>query len=176
MSLDVLYTSLTSECIQSVNKKVPPALTQEAYCPPCSLVVGWGVPTLVGGTYLGWDVPSLARGYLSWPGGYLPWPGDTYLDLVYLPWPEGTLAGGTYLGQGVPTLARGVPTLAGGYLTWLGYLTPRVWTDKQAETITFPHPTDGNNRQLSHNSLRALIWSFKAWTLSMHLHLDSLDL
>ena len=44
-----------------------------------------------GGTYLGGRVPTLA-------GGYLPWPGR-----------------GTYLGQGVPTLARGVPTLVGGY-------------------------------------------------------------
>ena len=54
----------------------------------------------------GWQVPSLAGGYLPWPGGYLPW-------------------------QGVPTLARGVPTLAGGYLPWpggtyLGWGVPRL--------------------------------------------------
>ena len=35
------------------------------------------VPTLVGGTYLGW-------GYLSSPEGYLPWPGGGYLA-----WPRG---------------------------------------------------------------------------------------
>ena len=81
-----------------------------------------GIPTLAGGTYLGLD------GYLPWLGGYLPWPG-------------------------VPTLAGGVPTLAGGYLPWLGgtYLgqvTPRVWTDKQTETTTFPHATDaGGNKK-----------------------------
>ena len=38
-----------------------------------------------GGTYLGWGVPTLARG-----GTYLGW-------------------GDTYLGWGVPTLARGTP-------------------------------------------------------------------
>ena len=52
-----------------------------------------GVPTLAGGTYLGW--------------GNLPWSGVP------------TLAGGTYLGRGLPILAgggAGVPTLAGmGY-------------------------------------------------------------
>ena len=36
--------------------------------------MGRGVPTLAGGTYLGWGVPTLARGiYIDW--GYLPWPG-----------------------------------------------------------------------------------------------------
>ena len=40
-----------------------------------------GTTYLGGGTYLGWGVPTLARGYLPWPGvptlggGYLPWPG-----------------------------------------------------------------------------------------------------
>ena len=32
-------------------------------------VLGWGVPTLAGGTYLGWG------GYLPWLGGYPPWRG-----------------------------------------------------------------------------------------------------
>ena len=113
------------------------------------------VPTLagdtypwLGGTYLGWGVPTLAGGYLPWlgvptlAGGYLPWLGGTYLDRRYLPWlgvptlAGGThlwgvpaLAGGTYFCWGVPTLARVVPTVDWGtnldrgdtYWTWLGY-------------------------------------------------------
>ena len=105
-----------------------------------------------GGTYLGWGVPTLARGCLPWLGvltlarAYLPW-----LGIWYLPWSEGyllwlseglsTLAGGTYLprpwhtylGCGDGTyLGRGVPTSAGWggiylsweYLPWLGRYLP----------------------------------------------------
>ena len=57
--------------------------------------LGWGIPTLAGGggTYLGWEVPTLDRGgtYLgrrrgvpTLAGGYLPWPGR------YLSWLGGT--------------------------------------------------------------------------------------
>ena len=56
-----------------------------------------------GGTYLGWGIPIMARGYLPWTG--VP-----------------TLAGGTYPGRGGDTyigqrgyLGWGVPTLDGGY-------------------------------------------------------------
>ena len=68
---------------------------------------GEGVPTLAGGylpwpgtTYLGWRVPTLA-------GGYLPWRGVPTLAGEYPPWLRvPTLAGrGTYLGCGVPILA-----------------------------------------------------------------------
>ena len=80
-----------------------------------------------------------------WRGGggecYLPWPGGTYLGQgvstlagLYLPW-----QGGTYLGRGVLTLSRGVPTLA-GVPSW-------VWTYKQTETTTFPHPTDAGGKK-----------------------------
>ena len=56
-------------------------------------------PTLNGGTYLTWVVPTLERGYLPWPGG-------TYLGQGYLPW------------MGVPTLL-GIPSLnRGTYLGW----------------------------------------------------------
>ena len=71
-----------------------------------------GIPTLTSGA------PTLAGGYLSWPGvptldgGYLPWPGGTYLGWGDLSWP------------GVPTLARGMPTLDGGYLPWSNVGTP----------------------------------------------------
>ena len=57
------------------------------------------VPTLDGGTYLGWgisnlvEVPSLNRGCLLW-------------------------AGGTHHGLGVPTLDRGI------YLGWVGCTYP----------------------------------------------------
>ena len=94
----------------------------------------------------------MGGGHLPWLGGYLPWMGGgTYLG----PGEEvPTLARGDlpWLGEGVPTLARwrgtylgqgeGVPTLAGG-----GGTLPQVWTYKQIEPITFPHPTDtgGNN-------------------------------
>ena len=49
-----------------------------------------GVPTLAGGTYLGWG------GYLPWWGGYLSWPGGINLGWGDLPW----LGGGTHLGWG----------------------------------------------------------------------------
>ena len=69
-----------------------------------------GVPTLAGGTYLGWEgVPTLAGGTYLGLEGYLPWPGRGWrvptLPGGYLPWP------------GM------VPTLAGGYLPWLGVAT-----------------------------------------------------
>ena len=67
-----------------------------------------GLPTLAGGTYLGW-------GYLSWLGGtYLGHGvptlagGGTYPSWGYLPWlGVPALARGTYLGQGVRTMAWG---------------------------------------------------------------------
>ena len=45
--------------------------------------LGQGVPTLVGGTYLGW---GWVGAYLGWgvptlAGGYLPWLGVTYLGV-----------------------------------------------------------------------------------------------
>ena len=51
-------------------------------CNAFSLFTPGGIPTLAGGTYLGWGIPTLT--------------------LACLPWPWGT-----YLGSGVPTLARG---------------------------------------------------------------------
>ena len=64
--------------------------------------------------------------------------------------------GGTYLGWGVPTLARGyLPWSGGRYLP--GY--PRVWTDKQTETITFPYPTDAGGN----NNLKILTFGKGRW-------------
>ena len=68
--------------------KTPLSNMQEAYHPPCSKSSRRGVPILDGGgTYLG-----VAPPILTWPGvtflgqgvpslamGYLPWPGGTYL-------------------------------------------------------------------------------------------------
>ena len=53
---------------------------QEAYRPLHNLSKhilsqGGGVPTLGGGTYLGWGVPILAREVNTLAGGYLPWQG-----------------------------------------------------------------------------------------------------
>ena len=60
-----------------LKQESPPVWMQKAYCPHCSK--SWGVPTL-------------ARGYLHWPGG-------TYFG-GYLPWlGVPTLARGTYRGQ-----------------------------------------------------------------------------
>ena len=89
-----------------MKQESPPKWMQEACCLPCSksLVKGYlpwaggyppwpeGVPTLAGGTHLGWGVPTLAGGTLPWPDGYLPW-------LGYRPWPVGYL----------PWLERGIP-------------------------------------------------------------------
>ena len=62
---------------------------------------GGGYLLWLGGTYLGWGVPTLARRVPTLAGG-------TYPGQGYLPWP-------------------GVPTLAGEYLPWLGWGTPSYY-------------------------------------------------
>ena len=101
-----------------------------------------------------WTRPSLirrprlisllhARRVASRRGGgiYLGWGG------TYLCWGIPTLDRGTYPGWGVPTLARGYLPWPGGdtYLGW-GVPPPQVWTNKQAETVTFPHPTEAGGK------------------------------
>ena len=44
---------------------------------------------------------------------------------------------------GVPSSS---PTQGVPILTWLGY-PPRVWTDKQTENSTFPHPSDAGGKK-----------------------------
>ena len=107
------------------------------------LATVWQV--LGGGNYLGQGVPTLARGYLSWPGGYLPLRGGyptlarrgTYLGGGYLPW-----WGYLPWPGGYPILAGGLPTLARGYPPWLGWHTLPPPRCEQTENITFPHPLD----------------------------------
>ena len=56
------------------------------------------IPTLAGGgTYLGWRVPTLARGVPTSAGRYLPWPGEggTHLD-------QGSIGRTCYVAGGIP--------------------------------------------------------------------------
>ena len=65
---------------------------------------GEGVPTLDGGTYLGW--------------GYLPWMGVPTLDRGYLPWMGGTPSSLTW--KGTPVSLNGSAPLSG----WMGVPPP----------------------------------------------------
>ena len=54
-----------------------------------------GIPTLAGGTYLGWGIPTLVRGVPTLARGIPTLAGGTYLGWGYLPWPGGYLPWGT---------------------------------------------------------------------------------
>ena len=143
---------------------------QEAYRPPrsCSLPISWwgGPPQstpeggggvtpsslLIGGGtpgYPHWGLPSphpdLGRGYPS------SWPGKGY-SLV-LTW-EGVLPS-SWPGNGVPShRPDGVPLV-------------EVWTDKQTENNTFPHPSEaGGNKKLS-----VISNPIPKWAQKRHHHL-----
>ena len=118
-----------SSCVNA--RGIPPAV-QQVLCGE-DTYPSERVPTLArgylpwpGGTYLGWQgylpspagVPTLARGYLPWLGSNLPWWGEGQLPWLGVPILVRTV---TYLGRHsyLPWPA-GVPTLVRGYLPWLG--------------------------------------------------------
>ena len=77
------------------------------------------------GGYFFTRVCLLTGEYLPWVvgAGYLPWMGGTYLGWG-VPTLDGvpTLAcGGTYLGHGCTYSGWGMPTLDGGHLPWTSY-------------------------------------------------------
>ena len=89
---------------------------------PGGYLLWMGVLTLgrKGGTYLGWEVPTLDSWYLSWIGGGVPTLDGRVptLDIK-----------DTYLGQGVPTFDRGRGTYTG-----LGSSSP-LETDQHSEYL-----------------------------------------
>ena len=125
----------------------PPAWTQEAYRPPrskCSLCCSVG----------GVPHPDLARGGggvphpdLTWSNPPPPPPGPGYH-------PERTWDQwcGKEPGTGVPPW-KGHGTSDLGKNMGLGYPPSQMWTDKQTENITIPHPSDaGGNKLMSARS------------------------
>ena len=113
-------------------------------------------PVMVGGTLgtphpdLGWGTPLIQ----TWPGGIPQIPPIQTWERVpptIQTWLGGTpchsdLGWGTPphpdLGWGPPDLGQGPPQ------TWDGVPPLEVWTDKQTENSTFPHPSDAGDKYM----------------------------
>ena len=77
-------------------------------------------------------------------------PPAAYQVLHLLSYPTGGGVPHLLMGGGTPSPGHGVypiPGRGGGYPIPGWGTSPRLWTDKQTETITFPHPSDAGGKK-----------------------------
>ena len=150
---------------KSKQQKSPPAWTQETYRP---LLIKYSICWPIGGGEVphpldrgyplpGWENPVPGWGYPTSGWGGTPslaevptigtWAGYPP-DLAGVPPTDLTMVPPSGPDQGIPLSGPGWGTFP--FWPWSGYPYPSpVWTNKQTETITFPHPSDaGGNKSI----------------------------